>query len=72
MVSVCALLSCPVASRVRGMVARIPFEEFHRHSSEIIRQAVFGKDEKGEVKPILVFSANNLVRVTGTLYCSLF
>jgi major vault protein len=50
-----------VASRVRGMVARIPFEEFHRHSSEIIRQAVFGKDEKGEVKPILVFSANNLV-----------
>lgn len=56
------VLSHNVASRVRGTVARIPFEEFHRHSAEIVRSGVFGRDEKDEIKSILHFMANNLVR----------
>lgn len=56
------VLSHHVASRVRGTVARIPFEEFHRHSAEIVRSGVFGRDEKDEIKSILHFMANNLVR----------
>ena len=49
------------ASRIRGLVASIPFEQFHKHSSEIIQTAAFGKDGKGRVRSELVFPANNLV-----------
>ena len=35
-----------MASRVRGAVSSKTFEEFHHHSSEIIKEAVFGKREK--------------------------
>ena len=31
-----------IASKVRGKVASIPFEQFHKHSAEIITAAVFG------------------------------
>lgn len=50
-----------VASRVRGVVAGIPFEQFHKYSADIIRSAVFGKDEAGSVREELLFSSNNLV-----------
>lgn len=49
------------ASRVRGVVAGIPFEQFHKYSADIIRSAVFGKDEAGSVREELLFSSNNLV-----------
>jgi len=53
-----------VASRVRGSVASSTFDNFHRHSADIIRAAVFGKDESGETKRELPFDANRLI-ITG-------
>lgn len=50
-----------IASKIRGAVAGIPFESFHKYSSEIIRAGVFGRDEHGKMRDRLVFSANNLV-----------
>lgn len=50
-----------VASRVRGMVASVPFEQFHKYSTDIVRTAVFGKDKEGKLKSVLKFPANNLV-----------
>ena len=49
------------ASKIRGAVAGIPFEQFHKYSSEIIRTGMFGKGEDGKVRDELVFRANNLV-----------
>lgn len=49
------------ASKIRGSVAGIPFEKFHKYSSEIIRAGVFGNDEHGKLKDRLLFPANNLV-----------
>jgi len=43
-----------IASRVRGAVAAVTFDEFHKESNLIIRKAVFGEDE------ILFFEANSL------------
>jgi len=51
-----------IASRVRGAVAAVSFDKFHKTSSEIIRSAVFGVDkETGEVRNRFFFSSNNLV-----------
>jgi len=50
-----------IASMVRGAVAGVSFDEFHRNSAKIIRKAVFGVDDKGKILNRLVFSANNLV-----------
>jgi len=51
-----------IASRVRGIVAAHTFENFHKGSASIIREAVFGKDEKtGEIQNRFIFSQNNLV-----------
>jgi major vault protein len=50
-----------IASRVRGTVAQHSFDNFHKHSAEIIRQSVFGVDSEGVVKPFLKFDSNNLV-----------
>ena len=55
------LLSLSAASKIRGAVAGIPFEQFHKYSSEIIRVGVFGKGEDGKVREELAFAANNLV-----------
>jgi major vault protein len=48
-----------IASRVRGAVARVSFDEFHRQSAEVIRSAVFGNGSNE-----FIFPANNLV-ITG-------
>lgn len=49
-----------IAGLVRGAAASTAFDEFHKHSSEIIRTAVFGKDEEGKIKETFVFAANKL------------
>jgi len=51
-----------IASRVRGAVASVTFDRFHRYSSEIIVNAVFGIDETTQ-KPRgkFLFEANRLV-----------
>ncbi|XP_065921043.1 major vault protein-like [Dysidea avara] len=50
-----------IASRMRGMVASVPFEQFHKYSTDIVRTAVFGKDKEGQLRKVLKFPANNLV-----------
>jgi major vault protein len=50
-----------IASRVRGTVAQHTFDNFHKHSAEIIRQSVFGVDNDGNVKNSLKFDSNGLV-----------
>jgi len=48
-----------IASRVRGAVASSTFDDFHKHSADIIRTAVFGKADAGKLE--LRFPANSLV-----------
>jgi major vault protein len=50
-----------IASRVRGAVASVSFDAFHKNSAKIIRAAVFGVDENEKVRNKFHFSANNLV-----------
>jgi len=51
-----------IASRVRGAVSAISFEDFHHHSSIKIKEAVFGKNkEDGTLRESLTFESNNLV-----------
>jgi len=50
-----------IASKVRGTVAQHSFDNFHKHSARIIREAIFGVDENGKVKPDYRFPSNRLV-----------
>lgn len=50
-----------IASRVRGAVASVQFDDFHKNSNRIICSAVFGFDEKLAVRPSLRFEQNKLV-----------
>jgi len=51
-----------IASRVRGAVARVSFDEFHKNSAEVIRTAVFGvATETGQVRNRFQFNANSLI-----------
>jgi major vault protein len=50
-----------IASRIRGTVAGVKFDEFHRNSARIIRLAVFGSDSEGHVRDEFRFRTNNLV-----------
>jgi major vault protein len=50
-----------IASRVRGRVAGVKFDDFHRNSAKIIRTAVFGTDEQGRIGKDFRFETNNLV-----------
>ena len=50
-----------IGGRIRGQVAQIPFDEFHKHSAQIIQTAVFGLDQDGNLIIPLKFAANNLV-----------
>ncbi|XP_057307878.1 major vault protein-like [Hydractinia symbiolongicarpus] len=49
-----------IASRIRGCVARTSFDEFHRYSTKIVKEAVFGVDEKGCTRNALTFTENNM------------
>ena len=51
-----------LASRIRGKVAQVAFDEFHRYSTSLIKKAVFGVDKDGVIKQRLRFDANQLVR----------
>jgi len=50
-----------IASRIRGAVAAVSFDAFHRSSARIIRTAVFGVDDKEKVRKEFRFSQNDLV-----------
>ncbi len=50
-----------IASRVRGAVASVAFDDFHKNSASIIRTSVFGLDENKKIRNEFVFKQNNLV-----------
>jgi major vault protein len=50
-----------IASRVRGSVASQTFDHFHKHSADLIRIAVFGTDEAGNIRNRFAFKSNNLI-----------
>ena len=51
-----------VASRVRGAVAGVQFDDFHKNSARIIRSSVFGFEaESKKVRERFTFPQNNLV-----------
>jgi len=49
-----------IASRIRGAVASVKFDDFHKNSAKIIRSSVFGLDENAKVIDKFTFPANNL------------
>ena len=49
-----------IASRIRGAVASVKFDDFHKNSAKIIRSSVFGLDNKGKVREKFTFPANSL------------
>jgi len=50
-----------IAAKIRGAVAAISFDDFHKNSAKIIRASVFGLDENKRVNKRLIFPQNNLV-----------
>ncbi|KAI3388827.1 hypothetical protein SNEBB_006543, partial [Seison nebaliae] len=50
-----------LASRIRGKVASVYFDDFHKHSARIIRTSVFGLSDEGKVKESFVLEQNSLV-----------
>lgn len=50
-----------IASRIRGSVAGVQFDDFHKNSSRILRASVFGIDENKKIREKLSFPQNNLV-----------
>lgn len=58
------MVSCFYAgSRIRGAVAQVSFDEFHRNSQRVIRAAVLGVDADGKVMSHLKFESNSLVSI---------
>ena len=49
-----------IASKVRGLVAGINFEQFHKLSARHIRSAIFGLDSEGKVHDFYEFTNNSL------------
>jgi len=52
-----------VASRIRGAVAAVPFDDFHKNSAQLIRTSVFGI-KNGKLGTRMFFAQNNLL-ITG-------
>jgi major vault protein len=51
-----------LAAKIRGTVSGVSFEEFHKSSATLVRQAIFGSyDKTNMTKTNLKFEANNLV-----------
>ncbi|XP_014771874.1 major vault protein [Octopus bimaculoides] len=50
-----------IASRIRGAVAGVKFDDFHKNSAKIIRASVFGVTENAKVREHFLFPQNNLV-----------
>jgi len=50
-----------LASRVRGAVAAISFDSFHKNSAKVIRSSIFGRNkETGKINDCLDFPQNSL------------
>merc|ERR1712137_346044 len=49
-----------MASNIRGAVASVAFDEFHKFSARLIRKAIFGLNEQGKVNDEYVFPSNDL------------
>ena len=50
-----------MASNIRGAVASVPFDEFHKYSARLIRKAIFGLNpETGKINDEYVFESNDL------------
>ncbi|XP_042327567.1 major vault protein [Sceloporus undulatus] len=50
-----------LASRIRGAVAAVTFDDFHKNSNRLICAAVFGFDGEGALRNSLRFAPNGLV-----------
>ncbi|XP_009467086.1 PREDICTED: major vault protein, partial [Nipponia nippon] len=50
-----------LASRVRGAVAAVTFDDFHKNSNRLICSAVFGFDDGGRLRQQVRFAPNGLV-----------
>ncbi|XP_066577817.1 major vault protein isoform X2 [Amia ocellicauda] len=50
-----------LASRIRGAVASVQFDDFHKNSNRIICSAVFGFDESVKLRSSLCFPQNGLM-----------
>mmetsp|Transcript_3875 Transcript_3875/g.8144 ORF Transcript_3875/g.8144 Transcript_3875/m.8144 type:complete len:829 (-) Transcript_3875:38-2524(-) len=50
-----------LAAVVRGKIAGITFEDFHRESARFIRKSIFGVDEHDKIRDRFVFPENSLV-----------
>ncbi|GAB1602127.1 major vault protein-like [Argonauta hians] len=50
-----------IASRIRGAVAGVRFDDFHKNSAKIIRASVFGVSDNAKVREQFLFPQNNLV-----------
>uniref|UniRef100_T1J2H3 Major vault protein n=1 Tax=Strigamia maritima TaxID=126957 RepID=T1J2H3_STRMM len=50
-----------IASRIRGAVASVQFDDFHKNSARIIRTSVFGIDENQKIRKNFTFPQNNLI-----------
>uniref|UniRef100_A0A8C6XEK0 Major vault protein n=1 Tax=Naja naja TaxID=35670 RepID=A0A8C6XEK0_NAJNA len=50
-----------LASRIRGAVAAVTFDDFHKNSNRLICAAVFGFDGEGNLRHLLHFAPNGLV-----------
>lgn len=50
-----------IASRIRGAVAQVQFDDFHKNSAKIIRTSVFGYDAQNKIRDKFSFPQNNLV-----------
>jgi len=49
-----------VASRIRGAVSSVTFDDFHKKRKDLIQNAVFGTNPDGTPKPEFFLSTNNL------------
>ncbi|XP_063286913.1 major vault protein [Pelobates fuscus] len=50
-----------IASKIRGAVASVQFDDFHKNSNRIICSAVFGFDDALKIRSSFKFPQNNLV-----------
>lgn len=49
-----------MASKIRGAVAGVNFEDFHKSSAKLIRSSIFGVDTNGKIRNEYVFKTNGL------------
>lgn len=50
-----------MASKIRSYIATLTFEDFHKNSDRLIKRAVFGENEKGEINDKLRYDECHLV-----------